>query len=769
MRISRGLAYLAAASGVAAAIVGVWLYAVAAGWLGATEGPGEIRGSEIPARVVEARVAAQRSAWVGLDGLDRVDSVSGVNRVDGVGGIDVAPAPDKQILFGDLHVHTTFSFDAFLLGLPMLGGEGTHPPADACDFARYCSELDFYSLNDHAEYLTPDLWQKSVESVRHCNAIAGDPANPDLVSYLGWEWSQAATTPERHYGHKNVILLETGEGRVPTRPIAAPTPGFETRGGPFPTGAVTALALLNGDRGRDFARYLANAEAVSRCPDDVPVRELPADCREFADTPEMLFEKLDDWGFESLVIPHGTSWGIYTPAGSDWNKQLAGHDPARQRLVEVYSGHGNSEEYRDWRATAVAPDGTRSCPAPSQGYIPSCWRAGELIAEQCGAAGEGAEVCQARARVARQNYVDANNGGWNTAPGHGPDSWLDSGQCNDCFQAAFNHRPTASAQYMLAVRDFADPTAPRRFTFGFMASSDIHTAKPGSGYKEFWRGEMTEGRGTDPEMSPPSFLLPDPGEPVAESRRYDLASEEIRGMSFFENERANAFFYTGGLVAVHSAGRDRGAIFDALKRREVYGTSGPRILLWFDLLSQVGASLPMGTLTERNTTPRFRVRAVGSFEQKPGCPERAIANLGAERLEALCRGECFNPSDARRPISRIEVIRIRPQFVAGEALDDLIEDPFLVHTCAPDPAGCVFEFEDPEFINTARDAVYYVRAIEQESLAIHGGNPLGCRFDETGRCIEVEPCGVRVPKSEDCLSPTEQRAWSSPIFVDWAP
>ncbi|MCH2187183.1 DUF3604 domain-containing protein, partial [Myxococcota bacterium] len=134
---------------------------------------------------------------------------------------DIGVAQSKQILFGDLHVHTTFSFDAFMMSLPSPSSEGSHPPADACDFARYCSALDFWSINDHAEQITPRHWQETIESIRQCNAVAGEEANPDTVAFLGWEWTDIGTTPENHYGHKNVVLAHTDAERIPARPIAA--------------------------------------------------------------------------------------------------------------------------------------------------------------------------------------------------------------------------------------------------------------------------------------------------------------------------------------------------------------------------------------------------------------------------------------------------------------------------------------------------------------------------------------------------------------------
>jgi len=723
------------------------------GVFGRHEGPGEITEVQRPPAVVRERAADVETAARSI----------GVEK-------------PKQILFGDFHVHTTVSFDAFMTSLPMSQGEGAHPQADACDFARYCSALDFWSITDHAEGLTARNWEETLESMRQCNQVAGDPANPDTVAFVGWEWTQVGTTPENHYGHKNVILGQTDLDLVPARPIAArSTLERIRRGMPEPSFRVGLLALLGADRRyHDFVTFMAEHSGIADCEDGVPVRDMPVDCVESAPTPRELFQKLDEWGHDAIVIPHGTTWGFYTPPGSSWDKQLtaAQHDPDRQTLLEIYSGHGNSDQYRDFRAIRFDENGEPICPEPSEIYLPTCWQAGEIIRGRCLEEGAAEEECEERAVQARANAAAAGEQAFLTVPGARPEEWLDAGQCRDCDEPAFNYRPAGSAQYVMALRNFDDPEEPRSERFGFMSSSDNHYARPGTGYKEIYRHGNTESRERVFEGAGPvgrMFARPEE-DAEAESRSFDYETTELAGFQLFETERQASFFLTGGLIATHAEGRDREAIWQSLMRKEVYGTTGPRILLWFDLLNPPGSRgqwLPMGSEIEMGANPIFRVRAVGSFEQEPGCPDYAIHSLSEDRLQHLCKGECYNPSDRRRPITRIEVIRIQPQNHPDEPVASLIQSPWRSFDCEPDPAGCSVTFEDPEFSADARDALYYVRAIEAPAPAINAAN-LRCEYDAEGRCVKVDLCDDTDGDDGDCLAEHEPRAWSSPIFVDFA-
>jgi hypothetical protein len=198
----------------------------------------------------------------------------------------------------------------------------------------------------------------------------------------------------------------------------------------------------------------------------------------------------------------------------------------------------------------------------------------------------------------------------------------------------------------------------------------------------------------------------------------------------------------------------------------VYGTSGDRILLWFDLLDGEGERLPMGSEATPSGTPRFEVRAVGALEQLPGCPAHSASALSPERLERLCKGECYNPGERRRRMASIEVVRIRPQVRPDEPIEDLIDDPWRRFDCPPDPAGCRVRFEDDEFPKTGREALYYVRALQEPTLAVNGGQ-LRCIRDAQGRCVELRPCYASGPDeaTDDCLAPIQERAWSSPIYL----
>lgn len=742
----RIIGWVIALAVVLGAIGGVYWIGAREGWFGSERDAGVIQGKRIPDEIISARTQSIRA---------------------------VAPQESTdQILFGDLHVHTTFSADAFQFSLPMIGGPGVHPVADACDFARYCSALDFWSITDHAETITPLRWQRTKDSIRACQKIAGDGPNPDLVSFVGFEWTQVGRLPTEHFGHKNVIFKDLDDEKLAARAIGAGGVASTALRSSF--GIPPVIPLLDFQNRQayfDFNKFLRLTQAVPDCDRGTPSDKLSKECYETAPTPGELVRRLyDEQKLNPLIIPHGTTWGFYTPPGTNWFKALnAKERPEKFPLVEIYSGHGNSEEYRSWKDIIPSADGqSATCPEPKGSYTPSCWRAGEIIRERCLKSGVNTADCDKRAVQARDDYANMGVAGHLAVGGETPEEWLDAGQCTDCFIPPFNHRAANSVQAGLASAIFDDPEGKAtRFHWGFIGSSDNHRARPGTGYKPVDRRKNTEAGGAI-SAAWRDRLLPDQGKPEPQSKR--MSRDELTTMAGFqltEFERQSSFWLAGGLAAVHAAERSRDAIWDALQRREVYATSGPRILLWFNAVDAQGNKIPMGARAQTDTVPTFEVHAVGAFKQKPGCPDFAKAGLDEARIKNICSGECYNPSDERRLITRIEVVKIRPQAKAGEDLAQLIEDRYLVHTCKPDANGCKFSFTDPEYNKAKRDTIYYVKAIQEAEPTINA-EPIKCERDGNGKCIKATLCYGDYRSGEDaCTSPAEHRAWSSPIYLDY--
>lgn len=95
-----------------------------------------------------------------------------------------APAPERHAYFGDLHLHSGFSLDAYALGARVF-------PDDSFNFAkglpvsflgrsvRRKAPLDFLALTDHAEYL----------------GVAPELTNP-ASDYSGTGWEKAFNSPD---------------------------------------------------------------------------------------------------------------------------------------------------------------------------------------------------------------------------------------------------------------------------------------------------------------------------------------------------------------------------------------------------------------------------------------------------------------------------------------------------------------------------------------------------------------------------------------------
>ena len=147
-----------------------------------------------------------------------------------------------------------------------------------------------------------------------------------------------------------------------------------------------------------------------------------------------------------------------------------------------------------------------------------------------------------------------------------------------------------------------------------------------------------------------------------------------------------------------------------------------------------GIAKPMGSFIESNSNPKFRVKAMGSFKQLPGCPDYVYEALSKKEFKKSLMVSAITPTDERYQLERIEVIKITPQNSKNEDPSTLIFDTWKTFECDSNQVECEIEFTDEDFENQQRDAVYYVRVIEEDTLLVNGSN-LRTQFDADGHPI----------------------------------
>jgi hypothetical protein len=265
------------------------------------------------------------------------------------------------------------------------------------------------------------------------------------------------------------------------------------------------------------------------------------------------------------------------------------------------------------------------------------------------------------------------------------------------------------------------------FEFGFIAATDTHNANPGDVGEATWKGHV----GT----------------------RDAIPSARMGAMG---RGRGNTLNNPGGIAAVWAEENSRESIFGALRRRETYGTSGPRIsvrlfggwdydenLCGSDNFVKDGyaGGVPMGGTLGESPRPN----AVPTFALHTQADPGTKAHPGT----LLQRAQIIKVWSGADGLTHQEVFD-----VAGDANNGASVD---LDTCEPRGAGAR-EFcqvwSDPTF-NSATAAVYYARVVENPS----------CRW-QTHECLGLTSADrpAACNDTETFPSVIQERAWTSPIW-----
>lgn len=395
---------------------------------------------------------------------------------------------DKRIFWGDLHTHTAFSMDAYVLNT-------TQTPEDAYVFARggpsklhtggthqLKRPLDFAAVTDHAEYF--GLSQVCLDEPQrpYCKELAEAASENSTRGFV------KMFLPLIVSGSRN-CLVGDAQCRVAERTMwQRSIDAANAANVPCEFTAFVASEWTASPNNLHWHRNLIYAN------DTVPERAINSFDQP---TQERLWEGLDAQckkknGCEVLAIPHNSNIGMggafrTTGYGASTHALRARFE----KLVEIHQHKGSSECYSQSNFSDEACDFEFMMPIPLRNELRAAPR--ELAAAEHAAIASG----YVRDTIAKGLALRANTG--------------------------------------------VNP-----FRYGFVGATDSHSGRPGDVQEDHWAGSLGQ---------------------------WDQLSEQ--------RERF-AIYNPGGITGVWAQENTRASLFAALKRREVFATSGPRIALEFE-------------------------------------------------------------------------------------------------------------------------------------------------------------------------------------------
>ncbi len=605
--------------------------------------------------------------------------------------------PERQLFFGDLHVHTALSFDAAI-------SDVRAEPADAYRFAKgeaievptstgtRTMQLDrplhFAAVTDHAEYLAEVAACQDPSSAVYDEEICvglREGSNDALVSFgikmqavmptrydeLCGEGAEDCPALARTVWNTIIDAAEQAYDRTEACTFTSFV-AYEWSG---------ARKLSNLHRNIIFRSYKVPSSPIS-------YYEEPTEAGLWSRLESGCTKKID--GCDVMSIPHNANWSngnllIDVPASSDAQSldqqvALANQRARLEPLLEVFQHKGESECTLGLSGVLGAPDELCDFEKLRTPPLDDC-------GSETGSGGIIANGC-----ISQRDFLRGA---------------------------------------LLAGLEAQERLGVNPLKLGVIASTDTHNGTPGAVAENDFAGHfgiregdallrLTGAIPTGPKNSP------------------------------------------GGLVAVWAEENSRESIFDAMRRRETYGTSGPRISVRFfggwgfpsDLCANANlvstgyelgvpmggdlldaASRPPGQ-PEDGSPPSFVLYA----NQDPGVSDQP--GRGLERIQII---KGWRDQDGE---SHVEVFDVAVSSDPGLGVD--------ANTCEPMGAGeatMCGVWTDPSYDPSQR-AFYYARVLEA---------PV-CRWS-TYDCLSL-PVDQRPENCSDgSLSATiQERAWTSPIW-----